>query len=216
MAHWQQRCYDLWFASYVMTHMAQWQIKATEMTTDITTEIKMEINTETTTIMPLPDQDMMVRYLIWSQLLGIMEEYQVTKMTALQMQHTMYLRVRLYIYPIKPIVNMCHKLLYDKIGVLNLCYWNMKTITSLINKKLDYIFDIYNKISIIACPYFSSIVTGWFPKRSIAKSSKIWPYTDALWHCIFFPVTKKAYSYVLLSYRIIYDHPMFMGDYYRV
>ena len=40
---------------------------------------------------------------------------------ALRTRRTMYLRAKLYIYPINTIVNMCHKLLNAKIGVLGLC-----------------------------------------------------------------------------------------------
>ena len=41
--------------------------------------------------------------------------------TALRPRRTMYLRFGLYIHPIKTILGMCHKLLYAKIGVLDLC-----------------------------------------------------------------------------------------------
>ena len=37
--------------------------------------------------------------------------------TVLRPRLTMYLRVGLYIYPIKTLLKMCHKLLYAKFGV---------------------------------------------------------------------------------------------------
>ena len=53
--------------------------------------------------------------------LGIMEEDQTTAAMALQTRHTIYIRVVLYIYPIKTLLKMCHKLLYAKFGVLDWC-----------------------------------------------------------------------------------------------
>ena len=53
--------------------------------------------------------------------LSILEEDQKTMDTALQLRSTMYLRVVLYIYPINYVVKMCHKLLYEEIGVLDSC-----------------------------------------------------------------------------------------------
>ena len=80
--------------------------------------------------------------LIQSKHLGLEEEYWATVATALRPRHTMYLRVGLYIYPINTIVKMYHKLLYAEIGVLYLCCWNMKKITSWI---IPYPFHIkYN------------------------------------------------------------------------
>ena len=70
---------------------------------------------------------------------------------------------------------MCHKLLYAKIGVLDLFSWNMKKNTSWINKKIDYIFEICNKIPLVSCPCFSLIITGRFPKEPVAKASKTVP-----------------------------------------
>ena len=65
----------------------------------------------------------------WS-CLGIAEEDCAMAVTLLQPQPTIHLRVRLYIYPIKTIVKMCHKLLYEKIGGSDLCCRDMKNITS--------------------------------------------------------------------------------------
>ena len=59
----------------------------------------------------------------WSRL-SIAEEYWATTMTTLQLWRPMYLRVGVYLiyrYPMNDIVNMCHKLLYAKIGILDLC-----------------------------------------------------------------------------------------------
>ena len=56
--------------------------------------------------------------------LGITEEDQATIATALRPRHHMYLLVVIYLpykYPIHAILNMFHKLLYAKIGVLYLC-----------------------------------------------------------------------------------------------
>ena len=82
---------------------------------------KTETKTETPTTMPLSYHDPMVQYLILSRQLGISEEDQVMTRMALWMRRTMYLRVGLYIYSINTILKMCHKLLYEKIGVLDLC-----------------------------------------------------------------------------------------------
>ena len=75
---------------------------------------------------------------------------------------------------------MCHKLLYAKIGVLDLFSWNMKKNTSWINKKINYIFEIYNIIPLTACPYFSLTLTGRFPKQLIAEASKTFSKNDVL------------------------------------
>ena len=56
----------------------------------------------------------------WSHL-GLAKEDHTTTVTDLRPQRTMYLSVGLYIYPINSIVKMCHKPLYEKIGVLDLC-----------------------------------------------------------------------------------------------
>ena len=56
-----------------------------------------------------------------SRRLGLAEEDRATMTTALQPRHTMYICVRLYIYPTKTILKMCHKLLHANIGVLDLC-----------------------------------------------------------------------------------------------
>ena len=55
----------------------------------------------------------------WSRLV-LTEEDWATAVMALQPRSTMYIRVRLYIYPIKTMVKMCHKLLYAKIGIMDL------------------------------------------------------------------------------------------------
>ena len=92
--------------------------------------------------------------------LGLAGEYRTTTFISLQPQRIMYLRIRLYICPIKTIVRMCHKLLYAEIGVVDLCCWNMKKFTSWMNLKIDYIFDVYNGIPLIACPWFCLIIAG--------------------------------------------------------
>ena len=59
----------------------------------------------------------------WSHL-GIVEEYRVTTPTTMQLRHCMYLRFGIYLphkYPIYAIVSMRHKLMYARIGVLDLC-----------------------------------------------------------------------------------------------
>ena len=67
-------------------------------------------------LMPLPDQDLMVPYSIQSQGLGLMEEDREKMVIELCQWRTMYICVRLYIYPIKTILKM-----HAKIGVLDLC-----------------------------------------------------------------------------------------------
>ena len=55
----------------------------------------------------------------WSRL-GLVEEDQGTMTTALWLRRYMYLCAGIYLpykYPINSLVNMCHKLLYAKIGV---------------------------------------------------------------------------------------------------
>ena len=59
----------------------------------------------------------------WSHL-SLSEEYLATTKTALRPRHTIYLHIGIYLpykQPVNTIVNMCHKLLYTKIGVLELC-----------------------------------------------------------------------------------------------
>ena len=107
---------------------------------EMMTEITTEINTEMMTTMHLPDQYPMVQYLIQSKCRVLAEEDQVTMETAMRPRRTMYLRVGLYIYPINTLLNMCHKLIYVRIGVLGLCCLNTKENTILINNKIDYIF----------------------------------------------------------------------------
>ena len=63
---WQQGFYDPCLASAATKYTAQWQMTTTEMTTEITTETNME----TTTIIPLTDQDPMVLSSIQSRHLG--------------------------------------------------------------------------------------------------------------------------------------------------
>ena len=53
---------------------------------------------------------------------------------------------------ISTILRMRHKLLYAKFGVLDQCHYHMKKYLSSINKRIDYIFDIYNERPVIACP----------------------------------------------------------------
>ena len=112
----------------------------------------------------------------WSRL-SLTEDDQATTTMALRTRHHMYLRVGIYLpykYPINAIVNMCHKLLYTNIGILDLCCWNMKK-NSWINKRIDYILDIYNGRPLIACPWFSWILTRRCPKQPTAKASKTVP-----------------------------------------
>ena len=122
MEHRQQQFYDPWLASAATKRAAKWQTTTINMTKDITTETK----TETVTRILLSDKDPMVRSSIKSRRLGIAEEDWATTEMALRPQNTIYLHVRLYIYPIKTILKMWHKLLYVKIGVLDLCCWNTK------------------------------------------------------------------------------------------
>ena len=68
---------------------------------------------------------------------------------------------------------MCNKVMYDKIDIFDLFWWNMKKYISWINKKIKSIFEIYNCISLITCPYFSLIIAVKWPKKS--KASKIVP-----------------------------------------
>ena len=122
MAHWQQKLYDPWLVSAVTKHMPQWRTTMAEMTKNIMKETKTEMEIT----MLLPDQDLMVRSSIQSKLLGLTEEHWAKRETLLGLQHTFYPRVGIYIYPINTILMMCHKLLYEKIGVLDLCCWNTK------------------------------------------------------------------------------------------
>ena len=58
-------------------------------------------------------------------LLGLAEKDRKTMTIALRPWRPMYIRVWIYLpykYPIHIILNMCHKLLYAKIGVLESCY----------------------------------------------------------------------------------------------
>ena len=73
-----------------------------------------------------PIFDPMIQYLILSRRLSLAEEDQMMTTTALWTRRTKYLHVGLYIYSIKTILKMCYKMLYAKIGVLDLCCWNMK------------------------------------------------------------------------------------------
>ena len=65
--------------------------------------------------------------------------------------------------------------MYAKIGILDLRCWNMEKNTSWINKKIDYIFEIWKKSPLISCPCFSLILTGRSPKEPVAKASKTVP-----------------------------------------
>ena len=59
----------------------------------------------------------------WSRLDIVVEDQEMIT-TVVQMWRNMYLRIGIYLpyrYPIDSIVNMCHKLMYAKIGVLDLC-----------------------------------------------------------------------------------------------
>ena len=88
---------------------------------------------------------------ILSRCLGFAEEDRATTATALRRRCTIYLRVALYIYPIKTLLKMCHKLLYAEFGGLDWCRCHIKKENlSLIHKRLDYIFEIYNESPLIA------------------------------------------------------------------
>ena len=84
---------------------------------------------ETTTTMLLLDHDPIILYSIWSRCLILAEDDRATTPKTLRPRLTMYPHTGIYIYPINTTLNMCHKLLYAKIGVLDLCCWNMKKIT---------------------------------------------------------------------------------------
>ena len=59
----------------------------------------------------------------WS-CLGIAEDDRDMTTMVLRPRNHMYLRIGIYLpykYPINAMVNMCHKLLYAKIGILDLC-----------------------------------------------------------------------------------------------
>ena len=56
----------------------------------------------------------------WSRL-SIMEEDRTMTATVLWPWCTMYVHIGIYIFHINIMVNMCHKLMYAKIGVLDLC-----------------------------------------------------------------------------------------------
>ena len=129
MAHQQEGFYDPIFAFAETTYTAQWG----NTTTEIMTEIMMETKTEMTTTTPLPDQDPMVRSSIRSRRLthALVSQRRIGRRRqrncgrgALCIYALDY-NVR-YIYRKNAIVKMCHKLLYAKIGVLDLCCWNMK------------------------------------------------------------------------------------------
>ena len=70
--------------------------------------------------MPLPDKYPIDQYLMPSRRLGVAEEDWDAMLMVLCHRCSMYLRGVLYIYPIKTILNICYKLLYAKIGVLDL------------------------------------------------------------------------------------------------
>ena len=140
MAYWQQQFYDPNFAFAATKHTAQWRNMTTEMTTEIMTETK----TETTTAMPLPDQYPIVQSSIRSQCLSHASVswrrigrrwWRCSGIDALGMYVLDYNVC--YIYPIKTILKMCHKLLYMKIGVLGLWCWKMEKKSSWINNKID-------------------------------------------------------------------------------
>ena len=155
MAYWQKRFYNPKFSFAATKHNTQWQ----KLTTEMTTEIIMKTKTETTTRIMLTDKDLMVWSLIRSQRLG--RALVLWRRIGQQQQR----RCRLdklciyafdynlrYIFPINTIVKIFHKRLYKKMVLLNLCWWNTKTITSYINNRIDYIFEIYKGIPIIFCP----------------------------------------------------------------
>ena len=70
---------------------------------------------------------------------------------------------------------MYHKLMYTKIGVLDLYCQNMKKNTNRINNNIDYTFDINSDSPLIYLPWFSLIINGRSPKQPIAKASKTVP-----------------------------------------
>ena len=98
----------------------------------------------------------------------------------------------LYIYSTKNPFEMHHKIVYAKIGVLNLCCWNMKIISSWINKKRNYLFEMYNDSPIISYPQFGSILTGRCPKNQYLRPPK---WCHKLLHCV------NTYSYIPLGTR---------------
>ena len=67
----QKWFYKPYFSYAVTTHTAQWRSTTTDITTKIMTEMTTETKKETTTTMPLPDQEPMVQSLIRSQQLGL-------------------------------------------------------------------------------------------------------------------------------------------------
>ena len=111
MAHWQQWFYDPLLASAATKH-TQWRTRTTEMVTYMTTETK----TETTRTMPLPYLNPMVWSLILSWCLVIAEYYWWVMTMSLRPQRTIYI----------PFLNVCHKLLCAKFGVLDWCRCHMK------------------------------------------------------------------------------------------
>ena len=59
----------------------------------------------------------------------------------------------------------------QKIGIFGLVLLKHEK-KSWINKKIDYIIDMYSDRPLIACPYFSLILTLRYLKKTIAKASK--------------------------------------------
>ena len=53
---------------------------------------------------------------------------------------------------ISTILKMCNKLLYAKFGVFNWCRCYTEKNPISINKRIDYIFEICNESSLLACP----------------------------------------------------------------
>ena len=78
-------------------------------------------------------------------------------------------------------------MLYGKIEVFDLCWWNMKT-PSWINKKINPIYNIYNCRLLISCPQYSLILTGECP-----QNKKIRPPKRR--HKLMFYVTHKYQMY---------------------
>ena len=149
MVHWQQLFYNPVLVSATML----WRTMAMEMRTEMT----IERNTETTTTMLIPDKDNMVRSSVQSWRLSLAEKDRGTTEMELRLRFPIYL---LYKYPIKdvPQTAVC------KIWRFGLVSLSHETKISSINMRIYYIVDIYNEIPIIACTYFSLILSGWSPK----------------------------------------------------
>ena len=119
MAYWQKRFYDPIFYFDAAKHTAQWQNTTIDMTTVIITETK----TEMTMTMLLLDKDPIVQYLIQSQRLNhaLVLQRSIMKwprprcsrgaLFIYTLDYNIY-----YIYPIKNIVNMWHKLCMQKLA----------------------------------------------------------------------------------------------------